>query len=237
MTQGEALLAVQDLDTQLDQLHHRRGNLPEHAALTELQATLRTLGGERAGVAATRDELAARQAALEADTETVERRIAEIEQRLYSGTVTASRDLQSMSEEVDHLKARRSALEDETLEVLEAREPVDAELARFDDRAGQLLAERSRLEAVIAERQAEIDVELATAADRRTEVAAGVDATLLARYEQLRSKLGGTGAARLVAGSCTGCHLSLPATELDRIKRLPPDELATCEQCGRILVP
>ena len=60
---------------------------------------------------------------------------------------------------------------------------------------------------------------------------------LLARYEQLRSKLGGTGAARLVGGSCSGCHLTLSSMELDRVRKAPPDAVITCEQCGRILVP
>ena len=61
-------------------------------------------------------------------------------------------------------------------------------------------------------------------------------ADLIARYEQLRKKLGGTGAARLVGGSCGGCHLQLPAMELDRVKKAPPDAVIYCDQCGRILV-
>ena len=56
------------------------------------------------------------------------------------------------------------------------------------------------------------------------------------RIRLLRAKLGGVGAARLVNGRCTGCHLTLPATELDRIRREPPDALIRCDQCGRVLV-
>ena len=37
-------------------------------------------------------------------------------------------------------------------------------------------------------------------------------------------------------GTCMGCHLQLPATEVDRLKRLEPDTLVFCDQCGRILV-
>jgi hypothetical protein len=39
-----------------------------------------------------------------------------------------------------------------------------------------------------------------------------------------------------VAGSCSGCHLTLPAMEVDRIRKAPADEVITCDQCGRILV-
>ena len=46
----------------------------------------------------------------------------------------------------------------------------------------------------------------------------------------------GVAVARLVGSHCDGCHLTLPAMELDRIRHLPEGELVTCEQCGRILV-
>ena len=59
---------------------------------------------------------------------------------------------------------------------------------------------------------------------------------LAQRYEVLRSRLGGVGAARLVGDRCDGCHLTLSSVEVERIRRLPPEEFATCAQCDRILV-
>jgi predicted nucleic acid-binding Zn-ribbon protein len=44
------------------------------------------------------------------------------------------------------------------------------------------------------------------------------------------------GAARLIGGNCQACHLSLPATEVDRIRHMAPDAIARCEHCGAILV-
>ena len=72
--------------------------------------------------------------------------------------------------------------------------------------------------------------------DARQAAAAGIPDELLSEYDRLRKKLGGVGAARLANGSCTGCHLALPATELDRIRHQAPDAVAHCDQCGRILV-
>ena len=62
-------------------------------------------------------------------------------------------------------------------------------------------------------------------------------AALAARYETLRARLKGTGAARLIGTRCDGCHLELSSGEVEKIRALPPGEVATCEQCGRILVP
>ena len=70
----------------------------------------------------------------------------------------------------------------------------------------------------------------------RAEHARGLPDDLAERYEFLRSRLGGVGAARLVGDRCGGCHLNLPSVEIERIRRLPADEFATCPQCDRILV-
>ena len=57
------------------------------------------------------------------------------------------------------------------------------------------------------------------------------------RYEALRARLKGTGAARLVGHRCSGCHLELSPVEVDRIRAMSADTVVTCDQCGRILVP
>ena len=173
---------------------------------------------------------------LEGDLATTEKRIAEIDKRMYSGTVSASRELQAMSEEVQHLKQRVAELEEKVLEAMEAREPLDAEVDAIDSEAAAADSEAERLRAAVAEAESSIDTDLASERAERAEAAAKVPADLLAEYEVLRSKLGGTGAARLVGNQCTGCHLALSATEVERLRRQPEDALELCDNCGRILV-
>ena len=48
--------------------------------------------------------------------------------------------------------------------------------------------------------------------------------------------LGGVAVAKLEGNSCRGCHLQLSAVEVGRIRKLDPDVLVHCEECGRILV-
>ena len=44
--------------------------------------------------------------------------------------------------------------------------------------------------------------------------------------------------ARLVGNTCQGCRLTIPATEVDRIRKAGPDgDVAHCDNCGAILVP
>ncbi len=93
------------------------------------------------------------------------------------------------------------------------------------------------VEARLAQREVEVDDELAVLEDARVAAVGHVPDQLLATYEDLRLRLGGTGVARLVGNRCGGCHLTLPATELDRLRRQVPGNVTFCEQCERILVP
>lgn len=230
------LLAVQDHDTALDRLRHKRQVLPERAALGHAQQQMAEVEARMAETNGRLASLSQGQARIEADIAAVGRRIADIESRLYGGMVSASRELQAMAGEVESLQRRRAGLEDRALELMEQSEPVEAELAGArDERAATALAV-GRLGEAIGVAEAVIDAEIAVEARARAALADRLPNELGRRYEALRGRLGGVGAARLVNGSCQGCHLRLPAIELDRIRHLPPGTVTTCEQCERILV-
>ncbi|MDP9388916.1 MAG: C4-type zinc ribbon domain-containing protein, partial [Actinomycetota bacterium] len=232
----DALLAVQAYDTAIDQLHHRRANLPARAELAEVERRAATVRTRLDDTRARRGEVLDRQSRLEEAVGAVDRRITELDARLYSGEVTASRELVAMTGEIDALKGRRSSLEDELLAAMEEDDPLAAEVAGIEQELAALASEADRLRRSIAEAEGEADAEMAGEQEARADAAAGVPSDLLARYEQLRARHGGVGAARLVGSSCSGCHLTLPAQELARIRREPPEALILCEQCGRILV-
>jgi predicted nucleic acid-binding Zn-ribbon protein len=236
MTALETLLAVQERDTAIDRLRHKRATLPEKAALAAAQEKAAELDQRLAEARERHGAVADRQAALEKEVAATEARVDEVDRRMYSGTVSASRDLQAMAAEVESLKVRRSKLEDEVLAAMEEDEPLAAEVAALEAERAAVDDEAERLRAAVAEAEAALSDEEAGEQSARDELAGGVPTELLTTYDRLRAKLGGVGAARLVGPSCGGCHLTLPATELDRVRHAPPDELVFCDQCGRILV-
>jgi uncharacterized protein len=232
----EQLLGVQELDTHLDQLHHRRANLPERAELVEIERAEAALAERRSVVDARAAELARSQKRLEDEIAMVESKRIETDQRLYSGTITAPRELQALQDEVAALGRRTSELEDELLEVLTATEPVDEERSSLDAEAGALAATRADVVARLSATEAELDLEITSTEASRREAARGMSDEQLADYERRRRSLGGIAVARLVGTSCGGCHLTLSAVEIDRIRKMSPDEPVTCEECGRLLV-
>jgi predicted nucleic acid-binding Zn-ribbon protein len=232
----EDLLVVQEHDTAVDQLRHKKETLPELARLAEVGQAIAGIDATAADVGARRDEVARRQQRHEDELSSVEAKITEVDKRLYSGTVSAVRELQAMEADIKSLKRHTSDIEDQVLDAMQEREPLDTELSTLAEQRSTLEAEADQLRQAIAEQTKEIDVELDTELEARSAAASSIPEDLLSQYERLRVQNGGVGAARLVNGRCSGCHLTLPATELDRIKRGDADTLVLCDQCGRILV-
>ena len=141
-----------------------------------------------------------------------------------------------MAADVDSLKARASLLEDQVLELMELREPHDTRLAGLSAQLDALLPAAGQPSSSWRLRGHRGRGAGPPGRPYEQQAAALVSAELLGTYDRLRAGLDGVAIARLVGGRCDGCHLTLPAMELDRIRHLRPGEVATCDQCGRILV-
>jgi predicted nucleic acid-binding Zn-ribbon protein len=230
------LLTLQDHDSAADRLRHRRATLPERAELNERRAAYDDLERRRAGVTERRDAELREERRLDDEVKNLEAKAKAEDSRMYSGTVSSPRELQAMQADIDQLRRQAREREDEELEVMERREALDAEVAELEAAQAALVSEMENLVAAIGKQESEIDAELSVEEDARAALVPGIPETTLRLYEQIRVGNRGVGAARLVGMNCQACHLSLPATEVDRIRHLPPDELARCEHCGAILV-
>lgn len=232
----EALLEVQAHDVVLDQLRYRRQSLPERAELRDRRSDLSRLEAALVDGEARSHQLARAQRRLEDEIESVETHAATSEGQLYSGHIQAPKELQARSAEVESLRRRKRRLEDDLLEVMEAAEPVAAEIGDLEEGRRRAMADIERLGAAIATQEADLDEQVAAVVAERAEAGVKVGPELLGTYERLRSRLGGIAVARIDAGRCTGCHLGLPAVELDALRRAGPGAVVRHEECGRILV-
>lgn len=230
------LLDLQDRDVTLDQLRHRRDAMPERAELAAREADLVRVDAELATLESQLHDLDVAQKKLEDEIATIDAKADSETKKLNSGSVTAPREIQALSDEVDALGRRKRVLEDQELDLMEQAEPLTASAERCATDRASLLADIDRLRSVVADQEAAIDTELSSVRVEREGFAAELPADLLARYEQLRSKLGGVAVARLQGDLCTGCHVTLPAVEVDTIRHAAPDTIVTHEECGRILV-
>lgn len=230
------LLDLQEIDTALDRLAHRRTTLPELAEIERAEARIAAL---RDAVVVAETELSdadREQRKVENDVDVVRTRMARDQQRLDAGSVSHAKELESLRHELDSLAKRQSDLEDLVLEHMERRDEIDRRLAALrterDETAAALAAAVTARDTAYAD----IDREAGEHRAEREIVAKDVPGELLALYEKIRESAGGQGAAALYRGQCMGCRLTLPPTDISRFKAAPDDEVLRCEECRRILV-
>lgn len=166
----------------------------------------------------------------------IETKAAHVQKTLFSGTVTGSRELENLQKELEMLGRQKGEAETRVLEAMETAGDQRAE-ADAAERALAATAEKYRIvRAAFKERQVALSGELSSLATERAARAKVVPAALLARYDALRGKKGGVGAALLDEhDSCGACHtrISSGLAEAARAART----VEVCEYCGRILVP
>ncbi|HEU5484707.1 MAG TPA: C4-type zinc ribbon domain-containing protein [Microlunatus sp.] len=218
------------------QLAHRRRTLPELGDLRRLAVESEELDDALVAAETAVSDLEADQSRAETDLEPVRERLARNQRRIADGTVADPKALNSMIEEVDHLKKRIGDLEDAELEVMEALEEATATRDRRRTEAAALAERRTDLEARRDEQLAVIDAELGERQRAREALAPQLPADLFALYTKIAGSHSGVGAAELVQRRCTGCRLDVNAADLRAFAAAAEDEVLRCEECGRILV-
>lgn len=229
------LIELQLIDTAISHLKIRLANLPEREQITAIHTRLENTAVELAVVETELADVAIDLRRIEVDVEQVADRIKKDESRLSSGA-GSPKELEQLQHELGTLAKRKSELEDGELEVMLKHDAVKARVDELqNDQVGlkQLELELNiRLENATTEIQSEISIQQA----ERGQLAPKIEATLVELYEKVRTSNDGVGAALLVGNKCEGCHLSINAIEIERIKSLPADEIIRCEECRRILV-
>jgi uncharacterized protein len=233
----DALLALQERDGALDRLRHRHQTLPEREALARGESDAAALDARLAAVRAERDEVAREEQRLDDEARSLAAKATEVEAKMYSGEVSSPRELQAMQSDVESLRRHQRGIENRELELMETREPLDASVQELEEHHAVLAGELDRIRRTLVEAESEIEAEAKVEHEARDSIAAGIGSGLVQEYERCRHQTQGVGVARLVGHTCQGCHLSIPATEVERIKKSAGNPLAFCDNCGAILVP
>jgi predicted nucleic acid-binding Zn-ribbon protein len=230
----DRILELQELDTSIDRLEHRRDQLEAgeelSAARKEVEEAESRLGELRLAI----DAVATEQRRLEREIETMTAKLAAEDKRMYDGSIANPKELEALQHEIAGLKDRRARAEDDLLEQLVQREDLEARATEAD---AELVAARARLDATGGEAAKELDEIAASLGERRparATLAAELDEELLELYDDLRAQKKGIGAAAIVDGVCQACHEKLSAVELDRLKH--HEGIGRCEYCRRIAI-
>lgn len=237
MTTLEPLLALQEHDLALDRLRHRRATLAERTAVASAESRIAELSVATDALRGERDEIATEEHRFDHEARLLSDQATAAETRLYSGEVSSPRELQALQADVEQVRRHQRTVEDQQLAAMEWREPLDERLRALDAQLADATADAATARDALGTAEAGVDVEIDVETGARSELATGLDDALLTQYEQRREQANGIGVARLVGMTCQGCHLTIPATEAERVRKAPEGTISFCDNCGCILVP
>ncbi|MBI2917003.1 MAG: hypothetical protein HYY01_03330 [Chloroflexi bacterium] len=230
MSTSGQLYSIQERDLALD------------ARREELKQVLARLADESA-LARAREQLAQAQQELaqaekaqrdaEGEVEDLRAKIAPVEDKMYSGTVTSPKELVAMQEDVQSLKARLRKLEDGVLDTMlqveAARETASQRQSHLQDMETHRVQEKEDL----SQRKATLDSEMVAIEADRHSLTSGVPEQALELYGRLRLAKQGRAVAKVEGGMCQGCRISLPTQHWQQARA--GAGLVQCTSCSRIL--
>jgi predicted nucleic acid-binding Zn-ribbon protein len=222
---------LQDIDLELDKELARLSEIEEALGESEELTQARAASEEKAvAVHALRVE----QEDLELYADEVRNKAAEIEKKLYSGSVKNPKELQDYDADLKSLREETKRRDEKLLAMLVQVDDAETELAAASETLGAIESEwRSNQDGMLEEKAA-IEPEVARLQAVRAEEAAGFERTLLSLYNVLRERRGGRAVARVERGMCQGCRITLPMSVLQRART--GNGLVQCVSCERILL-
>ncbi len=224
----EKLLILQDRDQNRLSLEAQVAAVPGEQALVE-----KKIATEKGAIEAARTELKE----LETKKKLIETEIGSTETKLgkyktQQMEVRKNDEFKALGNEIEHTEQAIGALEEQEIAVLYE---IDTAKKKFADAEAEMKRNIAGHEArllVLRERDASLRAELATAL---TEVAAArtpLDEPTLRLYDRV-ARRNMPVCVPVHGGKCGGCHLKISG-EADAAAR-KGDQLATCDQCGRIV--
>lgn len=226
----EALLKLQTIDCQLDEIKKVRGDLPEEVRDLEDE-----LIGFETRISKFEKEL------VSFDEEITNRKIAikDAEKLIkkyddQQSNVRNNREFDAISKEMElqqlEIQISEKKIKEAQLKIDQKKKDIASLENTLAERSKDLANKKAELEVIIAEsREEETKLDKERAAS-----AAKVEERLFTSYERLRNNaINGLAVVMVKRGACGGCFNTVPPQRQADIKE--KKKLIVCEHCGRIL--
>lgn len=225
----QSLVDLSQVDTHLADRERERSEIPAKRSACAEQRTQAEARLEAAREAVAEAELVQRRA--EGEVREQEALLAKLEGQQHQ--VKSNEAYTALLHEMDQAKRAISDAETRILEAMEAIEQANHDLASGDRDVVALRERLEREEQALDERAQRLQKEISELHQRRDEIARGLDAVLLERYERIAARRS-PAVAVVNRELCLGCRVDIPPQSY--IEILKGQEIITCERCHRILI-
>ena len=224
------LFQLQQIDLELDRL-----TAEKQSVIQALQGNSTLHEAQAAYTLAQQQLHTCEQAQKEAEwsLEDISRRLGTQEQRLYSGTGVNSKDLNSLQQEVQRLRAQHHRQEEVVLEVMDTTETLQETVQRRLRELQKVEEDWQKESTTLVGRREQLEARQQETQEKRTQLATTIAPALLQRYNIMRKAKQGRAVSKVEQGSCQWCRVILTPSELQHVR--VSSDLQTCTNCGRIL--
>jgi len=161
------------------------------------------------------------------------------EEKLFSGTITSSKELVNYQEEIKHLKEVNDGLESKELEIMFSIDEIKPKLQDLQQKRKTVSDEVEKLSQEIYQKIKVLEDKIAQLKELRLITGKEIPADILSVYSELKQKKGGVALAIMNNDICDVCNMELPVSDLAKIKKSQKNNnqlLNKCPNCGRLLI-
>lgn len=226
-----SLYRFQELEQSLAQLTARRENDPVVQDVNKLADALSKYARLEEAVS---KQIKAKKLAVRQGEEKlagIQSEAAEIEAKLYSGTVTSPKELAGLENRLTTVRGDMAAMEESVLENMEAVDHAESQLKQVRAMAAQLQQQLDVTQQKLADLTAEWDLIEEDYRYELDEIRSEVPESLLDMYERRRTTTNGRPVAKVSHSVCGGCRTELPMSQRQTLGR----EIISCQRCNRLL--
>ena len=224
------LYAVQLSDIAISQAQHRLAHLPESTTYQLAKSASANAIAELAALDKRSADAGAEITGLEKQAHEIDSTLARLNKQMK--TIIAPREAEALQHEIATCTTNRSALDDSELELLEIVEQCDKASVALGSHVELTREALAVAEQALRAARATVNAEIAQLVEQRSAQSLVVSPSLLSIYDAKRKHRPDGAVSKLNGPTCSGCHLDLPTSEIDRLHKLPADELPECPHCG-----
>lgn len=225
----EHLVRLQDCDNRIKRTEHRKSEGPGRIQELEDKYEAEKTGFQsKAGQI---ENFKQQRRGIERDVDDLENRIVKSQGKLDS--IKSNKEYQAALKEIEDLKKRKAALEDQVLDLMEEMEAAEADRKAAEAKLQELkVAVEKGCDEVRSEMQA-LEQKLTELQKKRAALCKNIDRDLLKKYDFIGRYRNGLAVSSVIKGVCQTCHLGIPPQKFNELQR--GDALMTCPHCNRII--
>jgi uncharacterized protein len=224
------LYALQNIDSNLDELEELKGDLPSE--ISELDAKANELKAHRAALEETMKKAFAQRDGADSEIVSLKEKLERYKSQQFK--VRNNREYDALTKEMDSAVDTIARLEKE-MDQLEgkatnARTDIEVDTQQIEELDKVLEEKREAL----AEVSKSTEAEEQKYRHERQKITVRIPKADLSTYERIRKAKRGKAIVSVKRGACGGCYNRVPPQKILELRQ--NNRLFTCEHCGRILV-